>query len=61
MSDYSLLMYPTFLHAPLYVSFTASRTVEDYMTDKVNFVLTNSKWDDTFDEVNSEAGQDLML
>ena len=31
--------------------FSALRTLEDYMRDRVNFVVTNSQWDDNFDEV----------
>ena len=28
------------------------REVEDYMSDKVNYVVTSSAWDDNFDDVS---------
>ena len=27
------------------------REVEDYMSDKINYVVTSSPWDENFDEV----------
>lgn len=27
--------------------------LEDYMSDKVNFVVTNSEWDQNFDDVST--------
>lgn len=35
------------------VSLFFYRELEDYMSDKVNFVVTNSDWDQNFDDVST--------
>ena len=37
------------------------RTVEDYMSDTVDFVITNENWDNNFDEVRVILGQQSTL
>lgn len=36
----------------LYMSHLYFRNVTDYMTDKVNYVITSAPWDDNFDDVS---------
>lgn len=36
------------------------RVIENYMNDKVNYVLTVSAWDDTFDKVSSVASLTVL-
>ena len=37
--------------------FSSVRTVEDYMSDTVDFVITKENWDNNFDEVRMITNQ----
>ena len=37
------------------------RSLVEYMTEDVNYVVTNSKWDDNFDEVSLRSYSDSNI
>ena len=45
------MIFHIFICIDRLVVFFLFRTVEDYMSDTVDFVITNENWDKNFDEV----------